>query len=129
RGRGRARHERGADAGEGERHDGGGHRRGFFFRSSGEQCARIAGRLQGLYPSLFGRGGVAAKDEAPAIGVVRIEQLKRQHDELLWALSDGSKSEMDAWDRADVFEFFRGVLIKQDHIKRMLKESKRRADA
>lgn len=63
------------------------------------------------------------------IGVRRIEQLKRQHDELLWALSDGSKSDMDAWDRADVFDFFRGVVIKQDHIKRMLKESKQRGNA
>jgi hypothetical protein len=60
--------------------------------------------------------------------------VKRDHDELLWALSDGSKSDMDAWDREDVDRVFTGLEIHQARVKRALKEAeqhapKRRANA
>lgn len=31
---------------------------------------------------------------------------------------------MDAWDRSDVFDFYRGVLIHQDRIKKLMKDAK-----
>lgn len=43
---------------------------------------------------------------------------------MLWALSDGSKTDMEAWDRADVMDFFRGLSIHQERIKKLLKQTK-----
>jgi hypothetical protein len=42
------------------------------------------------------------------------------HDELLWALSDGSRTDIEAWDRADVFEVFRGLTIHQARVTKKL---------
>jgi len=49
--------------------------------------------------------------------------MKQSHDELLWALSDGSRTDMEAWDRADVMDFYRGLEIHQARVKRMLKKN------
>lgn len=49
--------------------------------------------------------------------------MKHDHDELLWALSDGSKTDMDAWDREDVDRVFTGLAIHQARVKRALNEA------
>lgn len=36
--------------------------------------------------------------------------------ELLWAISDGSRTDMDAWNAKSVEEFFMGLWIHQDKI-------------
>lgn len=48
--------------------------------------------------------------------------------DLLYAISDGSKSDMDAWTRAEVGDFFMGLWTHQDAIARhekRLKEAQR----
>jgi len=42
--------------------------------------------------------------------------------ELLWAMSSGERSDMEAWDRADVFEFYRGLLIHKQKVEEQLRE-------
>lgn len=42
--------------------------------------------------------------------------------DLLYALSDGTKTDMDAWDNTDVVEFFMGLWVHQERIDKQLKK-------
>ncbi len=44
------------------------------------------------------------------------------------AISDGSKTDMEAWDRSDVFDFFRGLQIHTERIKRLTKKTPHGSD-
>ena len=45
------------------------------------------------------------------------EKIDYEQMNLLYIISDGSKSDMDAWKRADIFEFYTGLWVFQDKIK------------
>ena len=42
--------------------------------------------------------------------------------ELLWAMSDGSKSDMDRWGTTLVGEFFMGLWVHQEKIEKVLEK-------
>ena len=59
---------------------------------------------------------------------MKIEQKRKNHEELLWALSDGSKTDMDAWNASDVMEVLRGLEMHEKRVKRMLETTKGKND-
>lgn len=47
--------------------------------------------------------------------------IEKSHTDLLYALSDGKKSDMDAWRGSPVQDVYMGLWIHQDRIKERLK--------
>ena len=50
----------------------------------------------------------------------KIQKIEKQNMDLLYAISDGKKVDMDAWAATDVREFFLGLWTQQDAIEKRL---------